>query len=254
VRKGCRLKPHSCASQTKRRETDVASERNEDRAVRGENEAGGLHIMPGGRRLSVRRLVVFVAVAAGHLFALVFVASSHLVQRGGESGLQAPPMEMILLPVTEHRHASQSASASRGHAIKRSRSASVLPSPSETLGTAPSAPSIDWAREAEVTARTRAEALARGHLCEDKAHPGSTLPKCKKPSLSFQWNPEPPTFGVEGLIPYVRLGKHCVVGLGFFGCALGKEEANGHLFEDLKNPNRPRGSVPDPNEGGAIGE
>jgi hypothetical protein len=83
--------------------------------------------------------------------------------------------------------------------------------------------------------------------CLERERPGSKVPACKKPLRSFQWNPELPKAGIEGFIPYVRLGKHCVLGLGFFGCALGKQEANGHLFDDLKNPDRPGSSVPDVN-------
>jgi hypothetical protein len=49
-----------------------------------------------------------------------------------------------------------------------------------------------------------------------------------------------------GLIPYVRLGKRCVIALGAFGCAIGKlPEADGTLFDDMRDPNRPTSSVPD---------
>ena len=61
------------------------------------------------------------------------------------------------------------------------------------------------------------------------------------------WNPELPRAGVEGVVPYIRLGS-CVIALGAFACAMGKEEANGHLFDELKDPDRPRSSVPDVNK------
>jgi hypothetical protein len=44
----------------------------------------------------------------------------------------------------------------------------------------------------------------------------------------------------------VRIGKRCVVGLDFSGCQIGKlPEADGTLFDDMRDPDRPRGSVPD---------
>jgi len=46
-------------------------------------------------------------------------------------------------------------------------------------------------------------------------------------------------------LPYVRLGEQCVLGLGFFGCAFGRAPPESHLFDGLKDPDRPRSSVPD---------
>ncbi|HYL70687.1 MAG TPA: hypothetical protein VEY89_05230, partial [Candidatus Dormibacteraeota bacterium] len=44
----------------------------------------------------------------------------------------------------------------------------------------------------------------------------------------------------------MRLGKRCILILGLVGCALGAAPAaNGHLFGDLKDPDRDRSSVPD---------
>jgi hypothetical protein len=44
-----------------------------------------------------------------------------------------------------------------------------------------------------------------------------------------------------------------VVGLGFFGCALGKKpEANGHLFDGMHDPDRQRSSVPDIDTSSAL--
>ena len=47
-------------------------------------------------------------------------------------------------------------------------------------------------------------------------------------------------------LPYMELGKRCVIGLGFFGCGIGKlPEPDGTLFDDMDDPNRPRDSVPE---------
>ena len=82
--------------------------------------------------------------------------------------------------------------------------------------------------------------------CNDSDKPGSWLPKCKKKPSSFEWNAEPQRAGFENGLPYVRLGKRCILILGLVGCALGAAPpANGHLFDDLKDPDRDRSSVPD---------
>ncbi len=43
------------------------------------------------------------------------------------------------------------------------------------------------------------------------------------------------------------------MGLGFFGCALGKPpEANSHLFDGMHDPDRQRSSVPDIDTSSAL--
>jgi hypothetical protein len=75
------------------------------------------------------------------------------------------------------------------------------------------------------------------------------LPRCNKQPRPFEWNPEQKRVGFAGVLPYVRLGDFCVLGLGFFACAVGERpRANIHLFDEMDNPNRPRSSVPDANQ------
>jgi hypothetical protein len=82
--------------------------------------------------------------------------------------------------------------------------------------------------------------------CDDSDGPRSWLPKCKKHPSSFQWNEEPHRAGFVDGLPYLRLGKRCILVVGMIGCAVGAlPEANGHLFDDLKDPDRNRSSVPD---------
>jgi hypothetical protein len=124
-------------------------------------------------------------------------------------------------------------------------------SPAAITGLPPDKPLIDWNLEAERAARATVDQMAQHGepKCEpsDAAnHPGLLLPKCKQPVPGFAWDPQPKKAGFIGIFPYVRLGKHCIVGLGFFGCAIGKlPEANGHLFDQLSDPDRDRSSVPD---------
>jgi hypothetical protein len=100
----------------------------------------------------------------------------------------------------------------------------------------------DWDIEASTIANSQASAIFKElkHLCDEAAKPPP-------------WDPEPNKFGLTdgpGLrLPFVRLGKRCVLGLGFFGCGVGKlPEANGHVLDDFRDPDRPRSSVPDPND------
>ena len=107
---------------------------------------------------------------------------------------------------------------------------------------------IDWDLEAEVAADDRVAELPRAarRRCDDSDKPGSWLPRCRKHRSSFEWNAEPQRAGFENGLPYVRLGKRCVLILGLVGCALGAAPAaNRHLFDELKDPDRDRSSVPD---------
>jgi hypothetical protein len=109
-------------------------------------------------------------------------------------------------------------------------------------------PLPEWDRDAHSAADAVVADLARREhrKCDDSAKPGSWLPKCKKHAPAFGWSDEHRAgFTSEGL-PYVRLGKRCVVVAGLLGCTLGSlPAANGHLFDGLKDPDRDRSSVPD---------
>ncbi|MBV8783425.1 MAG: hypothetical protein JOZ67_04480 [Gammaproteobacteria bacterium] len=123
------------------------------------------------------------------------------------------------------------------------RPATPLPvAPRAAAEGVPGAPSaIDWADAARDAIR---HTLPPAPDCRPRAALERLPPGCPRPARPFSWNPEPPRAGFEGGLPYVRL-KNCVLGLGFFGCAFGRPAANAHLFDDLRNPDRPRSSVPD---------
>jgi hypothetical protein len=117
--------------------------------------------------------------------------------------------------------------------------------------TPPSQPGIDWYHQGQQGAGSQAESIFKElkHLCDEAALHGEHRPECRKYKKPEPWVPEPNKFGIAGGLPYVRLGKRCVLGLGFFGCGVGKlPEANGHVLEDMRDPDRPRSSVPDSNE------
>jgi hypothetical protein len=149
----------------------------------------------------------------------------------------------------------------------KTRDAKKLPSPAQrpkadsdttqdsaaisSSDTSPSQPGIDWNQQGQQVAATQAESIFKElkHLCDEAALHNEHRPECRKYKTPEPWVPEPNKFGVAGGLPYVRLGKRCVSGLGFFGCGVGKlPEANGYVLEDMRDPDRPRSSVTDPNQ------
>ena len=184
-------------------------------------------------------------VAAGH--ALVVVGLLQLRLHG--AWLAGPAAEtrtevMLLYPsppVAERPGRPRIAAPVRGASAADSPTGASIAT--QTAAGQPT-PRVDWAGEAERVARAHPPAIPE---CDDRPRFGPPLPKCRQPTHPCQWRPEPKKAGFVGLLPYVQLGKRCVLGLGFFGCAVGRlPDANGHLFDDVNNPDRPRGSVPDP--------
>jgi hypothetical protein len=188
--------------------------------------------------------VVLAIVAGGHLCAVIFWIMRDTVPQQHEPDARTA-LEVILVPESAQKSAAAVPKLNTARTSRREHTR-ALPATSPVAQAELTAPQIDWTREAQSVARARAAVIAPEHTCDDRDRPGSSLPKCKEGGPAFQWDPEPSRVGVQGLIPYVRLGKHCVLGLGFFGCALGKlPGANGKLFDDLNGPGRPRSSVPD---------
>jgi hypothetical protein len=127
----------------------------------------------------------------------------------------------------------------------------TLPPEEEPEG--PGSNAIDWQLEAERAARATVERAAKSREKHIGQHPPSPFREKPRPK-EFEWDPEPKKAGLAaGFIPYVVIGQRCVVGLGFFGCALGKKPpANGHLFDGMKDPNRVHSSVPDIDTSSAL--
>lgn len=109
-------------------------------------------------------------------------------------------------------------------------------------------PPVDWSLEGERAAELTIKEMAQKEKrrCDDSEVPNPLLPKCDQHRPQFGWAPNPKKAGFIGVLPYVRLGKQCILGLGFFGCAVGKlPDANSHLLDHMDDPDRSRESVPD---------
>jgi hypothetical protein len=196
------------------------------------------------RRLSLRDCLVWVVVIGGHALLLMVLSRIGTHVRFTEPGPEERLLVIELPPPTEELPREPTKP-------RRPTTRRPLEPPADTAITPPPAgpkdrPPIDWYGEAERAARGAAEADAPRSFDEQ---PPSLDRKCKKREPSFEWNPEPGRVGVAGGLPFVRLGERCVLGLGFFGCGIGKApEANGDLFDDMNDPNENTSSVPDPDD------
>ena len=212
----------------------------------------------GGR--SVRDCFVWAFIIGGHaLLILVFTSGKRVVQ---STAVDAPsPGVLVLLDLPPEAEPSSSVPVTEAPQLASvpvitprlpppeiNTESTAITLPEETQPEGPGSNAIDWRREAERSAQSVVERDAKSvvkHIGEPPPVP-SAFQK-KKPPKEFPWDPEPKKAGLAaGFIPYVVIGQRCVVGLGFFGCALGqKPPANSHLFDGMHDPDRQRSSVPD---------
>ncbi len=206
-----------------------------------------------------RRYTVFAVVALGHvlfvmlLLRLDFPTTLRLAQN--TSPILLLDLSSSANPTATTFDSSQAARPranspkSPGAEISVGVNAPAMPDAAASPDALTVEPPVDWRDEAERVAKSQAESIFKElkHQCSEAALRGEFLPECRRYKNPDAWVPEPRRFGIAGGLPYVRLGKRCIVGLGFFGCAVGKgPEANGGLFDDLRDPDRPQSSVPTP--------
>ncbi|HEU4530683.1 MAG TPA: hypothetical protein VFR59_05825 [Steroidobacteraceae bacterium] len=195
---------------------------------------------------------MLVAVIGGHVLLLAL-----LVRFGIQRAPERQPERTLLLvelmrelpPPAESETPAAPRDVSSPRARQRSKPA-VSPDTAITPPLSqPPAPRIDWTLEAERAARDAAAAREQPGPRAFGEQPVSPYRRCKPRESSFEWDPEPDKAGFAGGLPFVRLGERCIVGLGFFGCAIGKlPEANGELFADMHSAREPESSVPDLDE------
>lgn len=202
-----------------------------------------------GRRLSFAQCAAWAIVIGGHLL-LILLLSNIRPRTMQVVESDAPDRSILLLDLTPPV-ASPPADKPKPKptAAARPRERPDPESSGESYAiTEPTAiPPIDWYSEAERAARVAGdEWVDPNPPCRGNEQPGSVLHGCRAPKPPAEWEPEPAKAGIDGLLPWVRLGKRCIVGLGFFGCGIGKlPEANGDVFDDMRDPDRQRSSVPE---------
>jgi hypothetical protein len=214
--------------------------------------------MKHSRRLHFTRVTAWTLVLGGHVLLLVLLSLSKTKDRQSTASGPEPKTILLLLDMAPPPIEAPSDQRSPiAPSIARVRAPKVA---AESLGqaitpseiSAPSRAPVDWYSEAKEVAKDRGTELAATQpkkACDPSQsdRPGSLLPKCgTKKYKDTSWDPAPPKAGFSGLLPFVMIGKRCAVGLGFFGCALGKlPDADGHVFDEMNDPDRPRSSVPD---------
>lgn len=203
-----------------------------------------------------RRSAILCVVTAGHV-ALVLLLIRWDEASTGRISRSSSDQEMLLLldfstrstaASVVPRMAARRAPPTRGRRLDVSAS---LVSPAAPASAAPSdsAAASDWYDTGDKVAKGEAARILAEieHVCHDADLRGEVRPECRRYKKPEPWEPER-KYGFSGGLPFVYLGKRCVLGLGFFGCAVGKLPGpNGHVLDDMRNPNRPRDSVPDPN-------
>jgi hypothetical protein len=104
---------------------------------------------------------------------------------------------------------------------------------------------IDWMAEQQRAAESTGSTLWKqlSQHCHEAQAQHIYPPECHRYVAPDLWEPEHKHFGLAGPLPYVRAG-NCVLGLGFFGCAVGTLPAKSHLFDGMLDPDRPS-SIPD---------
>lgn len=211
-----------------------------------------------------RRVATSLLVVGGHVLFLL------VLSRTDSSSVRSPPEEIVSIdlsiappPLDRQDEKALDAAEKRtpGGVSKPKPQNAIAPASgsdadSEQEAVSPESPhplasgsAIDWSAEAQRSAR-RAAAAGKGLLPRAFGTiPESPYRPCAKRESSFTWDPEPKRAGFAGGLPYVRLGKRCIVGLGFFGCEVGAlTPANGTLLDDMTTGNRERSSVPDIDE------
>lgn len=200
------------------------------------------------RRASIRSWIARLLVAAGHVIVLLLVLADRPRPPGTADARWPQRLSLRLIETPPVRQPRNTVQSSPRLAAPRS---TVLPPPGAAVpqpaAAAAISPHIDWEREAERAGRSGAALLPpKNRNCEDTPAPGSMLPRCRDSGRPFEWNPEHGTVEWSGGLPFVHVGKTCVIGLGFFACGIGgPPPANGHLFDQLHDPDRVTDSVPD---------
>ena len=159
-----------------------------------------------------------------------------------------PPSALAPAKSTESRSA---ASPKRAEPVTGEFAISLDTQPAPSSDALPLRLGVDWDHEAATVADSQATSIFKElkRVCAEAARRGEEPPGCHRYRKPDPWSPEPKKFGFAGGLPFVRLGKRCILGLGFFGCGVGKlPESNGHVLDEMRDPDRPRSSVPDPNE------
>jgi hypothetical protein len=203
-----------------------------------------------------RAAAVWAVAVAGHLLlVMAFLSANRSAARRLAAASSEPLLVLIDIP---SRPSTPQQSLTRDESDARARrqvpqAASVAPvaSAAPAASVAPAvqpraAVHIDWQRESELVGKRVGAAAATPTVSSFTPPPVASTQVCEKPKQHPPWNRELKRAGFIGALPYVRVGKRCLVGLPFFGCAIGHlPEPDDQLFTDMGAVDRSRSSVPE---------
>jgi|SRR5580704_17869935 len=196
------------------------------------------------------RWVIAAAIIASHALVLAVLLASRRIPAEWVKA-QGPEQHLVYLVGFTPPSFSQ---AGQDDLSRRPRApqAQRLPVQPIAPGAAPLVPqsssALDWNLEAQAGADAAVRDLVKGEKrrCDDSPKRDPWLPPCRRSTSRFGWDAEDQRAGFSDGLPYVRLGKRCVLVLGMVGCRVGKlPEPNSHLFDHLNDADRDRSSVPD---------
>lgn len=158
-------------------------------------------------------------------------------------------IDLLLLPLAEDTAPNKipeipPAPARTGISTGSTRPPPAKPAVPTADASADSPQSTDWDDAAK---------LAAAHALAGKAPQGrvfgetkvSPYRDCQRKKRSWQWIPERQKGGFSGGLPWVQVSDHCIVGLGFFACAIGElPPPRSDLLDDLNTPNQMESTVP----------
>jgi hypothetical protein len=199
------------------------------------------------RTRSYRDYLVIALVLCGHAVLLVLFARARQREQVANDQSNRTTAFLIEVPASATPEMTPIEPA-----ISRTTIVEVPPPSAESAPSAPSTPvttpatAPDWRREAE---RAAGNAIREQSAPQPRKFGAREAPAEAPKARPFGWDPSPGRFGFSGGLPYMELGKKCVIGLGFFACGIGElPPANGELFEHMDDPDREHSSVPDPNQ------
>jgi hypothetical protein len=201
--------------------------------------------------VSHRRLLVWTLVVGTHVFVIFLLSRERTAMSMADKPVVNEALLFVELPAVAVENAIPAPMALKSTGFG-SRAKPIRPS-AESAPVAPETPagsSVDWSAAA---ARAAGHAVAGERATAPRQFgisPISPYRECQRKKLK-EWRPEDKA-GFAGGLPYVRVSKHCIVGLPFFACAIGAlPPPKSDLFEDMES--NKQGSVPGDDDCVAVG-
>ena len=188
---------------------------------------------------SRRTFAIWVVVLGTHVAVILLLGQSRPVLIHVEDIAR---VDLFLIPPPEEsRQESPARESAAAHAGISTRA--VAQSPAAAVSPAVPA-AVDWNAAAK---------FAAGRALEDRTDAGKVFGEivaspyrdCQLKKRSWRWIPERKKSGFAGGLPWVQVSERCIVGLGFFGCAIGElPPPRGDLLDDMDTANQMQSTVP----------